>query len=84
MKLYSFDNKFIREAPHVPDNFTGILDWGESKEWWFEGKWHRLDGPAVEYSDGTKFWYIDNKCINCNTNEEFKLLVDIMKLKGLL
>ena len=21
------------------------------------GKCHRLDGPAVEYSDGTKYWY---------------------------
>jgi hypothetical protein len=26
---------------------------------WFnkEGKYHRLDGPAIEYSDGDKAWY---------------------------
>jgi len=22
---------------------------------------HRLDGPAVEYADGRKFWYVDGK-----------------------
>jgi hypothetical protein len=21
------------------------------------GKWHRLDGPAIEYSNGTKYWF---------------------------
>ena len=23
--------------------------------------YHRLDGPAVEYQDGTKCWYVDDK-----------------------
>jgi hypothetical protein len=23
---------------------------------------HRLDGPAVEYADGDKWWYVDGKC----------------------
>jgi len=22
---------------------------------------HRLDGPAIEYADGDKFWYVDGK-----------------------
>jgi hypothetical protein len=22
-----------------------------------DNEYHRLDGPAIEYSDGTKFWY---------------------------
>jgi len=22
---------------------------------------HRLDGPAVEYANGNKFWYVDDK-----------------------
>ena len=26
-------------------------------EWYFEGKLHREDGPAVEYSNGSKCWY---------------------------
>jgi len=32
------------------------------KSWYnSNGKLHREDGPAVEYSDGTKKWYIDGK-----------------------
>ena len=27
-----------------------------------EGKLHRLDGPAFEYSDGSKLWYINGIC----------------------
>jgi hypothetical protein len=25
------------------------------------GRFHREDGPAVEYDDGTKFWYLNDK-----------------------
>ena len=27
--------------------------------YWYndEGQLHRLDGPAMEYADGTKYWY---------------------------
>jgi hypothetical protein len=28
-----------------------------SKEWYLNNKLHREDGPAVEYTDGTKLWY---------------------------
>jgi len=31
------------------------------KEWYQNGKLHRLDGPAYEGSDGYKEWYIDGK-----------------------
>jgi len=27
--------------------------------WYQNGKCHRLDGPAVEYANGTKYWYIE-------------------------
>ena len=27
----------------------------------FKGKFHRIDGPAIEYANGTKEWYIDDK-----------------------
>ena len=23
---------------------------------------HRTDGPAIEYDDGTKFWWVNGKC----------------------
>ena len=31
------------------------------KEWYLNGKYHREDGPAVEYADGSKFWYLNGK-----------------------
>ena len=30
-------------------------------EWRIEGKLHREDGPAIEYTNGGKTWYIDGK-----------------------
>jgi hypothetical protein len=31
------------------------------KYWFLNGKLHREDGPAVEYSDGCASWYLNNK-----------------------
>ena len=31
------------------------------KEWYLNGKLHREDGPAIEYSDGGKEWYLNGK-----------------------
>lgn len=32
------------------------------KEWLLpNGELHREDGPAIEYSDGDKYWYINGK-----------------------
>jgi len=51
------------------------------KEWCSNGKLHRLDGPAVECTDGSKVWWVDGKRI---TEQEHKLLYDLLRLKGLL
>ena len=33
----------------------------DSKYWELSnGKFHREDGPAIEYFDGDKFWYLNN------------------------
>ena len=29
--------------------------------WRLNGEYHREDGPACEYSGGTKFWYVNGK-----------------------
>jgi hypothetical protein len=31
------------------------------KEWRLNGKYHREDGPAVEYPGGTKQWWLNDK-----------------------
>jgi hypothetical protein len=46
----------------IPNNFTGIAEYSFGrKEWYQEGKKHRIDGPAVECFDGTKYWFIEGK-----------------------
>lgn len=35
-----------------------------STAWYFEGKLHRIDGPAVECSDGYKEYYLNGKLQN--------------------
>ncbi len=32
-----------------------------NKYWLFNNKLHREDGPAVEYADGTKQWYLNGE-----------------------
>ena len=37
---------------------------GTGDRFWFKpgtDKYHRLDGPACEYTDGTKRWFLDGK-----------------------
>jgi hypothetical protein len=31
------------------------------KEWYLNGKFHREDGPAIEYITGSKLWYLNGK-----------------------
>jgi hypothetical protein len=32
-----------------------------TKRWYLNGKLHREDGPAVEYTHGDKFWYFNGE-----------------------
>ena len=36
--------------------------------WYLNGKYHREDGPACEFSDGYKYWYLNGERL---TEEEF-------------
>lgn len=52
------------------------------KLWYFNGQRHRVDGPACEYPDGTKRYFIyENEIEN---EDAYNLLVNMMKLKGLM
>jgi hypothetical protein len=31
-----------------------------TKRWFLNGKYHREDGPAVEYANGSKEWYLND------------------------
>ena len=38
-----------------------IIDEYGTKQWYANGKRHRLDGPAIELADGTKSWYVNDQ-----------------------
>ena len=38
-------------------NCNGVKYW--CKYWYLNGKLHRVDGPAVEWSSGSKMWYLN-------------------------
>lgn len=49
-----------------------------SKRWYKNGRLHREDGPAIEYSSGAKEWWLNNKHYGYNskfTNESWKKFV---------
>ena len=37
-----------------------VDDYG-TKRWFLNGKFHREDGPAIEYADGTKSWFLNDR-----------------------
>ena len=46
----------------VPQNYTGIVEWPYgTKQWYLNGKWHRMDGPAIEHADSSKEWFLNGE-----------------------
>jgi len=39
--------KLITESDIIPENFTGIVEYGGYRYWFRYGRCHREDGPAV-------------------------------------
>lgn len=35
-----------------------------TKNWYFKGLIHREDGPALEFSNGYKAWYLNGRCLD--------------------
>ena len=48
-----------------------LIDEFGNKRWYSNGKLHREDGPAVEWYDGGKVWYLNGQKY---TKEEYALL----------
>jgi uncharacterized protein YlzI (FlbEa/FlbD family) len=81
MKLIHSDGK-IEEKDLIPDNFTGIVEYRDrTKEWYQDGKRHRLDGPAVEWSSEFESYYINGKCFL--TQKSWQEEVDKINKKSL-
>lgn len=63
-----------------PEGMAGITDFVEGKEWYLNGKLHRLDGPARAWG-ANKQYYIYGKYIRDKT--AFQLLANMLQLKDL-
>jgi len=48
-------------SPNFIDNglYIGLVVEHGDKYWYLNGKQHRVDGPAVEWADGSIFWYLN-------------------------
>ena len=44
-------------------------------QWLLNGKYHREDGPAIEYPDGSKTWWLNNE----QYTEEVYVMIQFMK-----
>jgi hypothetical protein len=49
------------------------IDKAGNKEWYLNKTYHRIDGPAIEYIDGIKSWYLNGVKYK-NRSEWFKAL----------
>lgn len=48
------------------------------KFWFFNGKSHRLDGPASEFGDGGKEWFYCGIFIPCKSQYEFEKYIKLL------
>ena len=54
--------------------------YSDRTEWCNEnGRLHREDGPAIEYTDGSKQWYLNEEEL---TEREFNKQIQQLKLKN--
>ena len=64
--------KISRAKRHPNKNFTGIwINKFGRKHWLKNGKYHREDGPAIEWPNGEKFWYKNGIYFNMKIIELF-------------
>ena len=72
---YHYKAYYYNDLLHRDDDLPTVEYKDGTKEWYQNGKRHRLDGAAVEYSDGTKAWIINEKYYS---EEEHKRIVNFL------
>lgn len=52
----------VESWDEVPKNYTGIVEFGKGHTYWLlNRKFHRVDGPAIEYIDGHVAWFLNDE-----------------------
>ena len=80
MKLNKFGDKewHNKNGQYHREDGPAIEYANGSKEWWVNGIRHREDGPAIEYTDGFGFWHYHGKWIECQSQEEFERIIQLI------
>jgi hypothetical protein len=72
----------IIPSSEFPVNYTGIVEQSNGDLiWYYKGKVHREDGPAIDYPNGYKAWYLNG--IKYSQEEWFEMLSDEDKLEAI-
>ena len=69
------DTCYIDFGEKLPPLATGHFVFPDCEEWWLNGQYHRLDGPAFSSAYGRKEWWINGvhkKTIFQNGKVSFK------------
>ncbi len=66
----------------IPNNFTGIVEWKNGNKIWLkDDKYHREDGPAIVWNNGTIQWWLNNKIVWSSENDSLDLTICIILSK---
>jgi hypothetical protein len=64
---------------HRKDDLPAIERANGDKEWWCDGKRHRILGPAIERADGSKAWWLDGKELTTEQIAERQMVIGIVE-----
>ena len=80
MEAIKVDEWFEYIARHL--DFTGCLIDKDNHIAWFKiGKFHREDGPACEWYDGDKWWYLNG---DYKSEQQWKIATRKIKIERVL
>ena len=57
----------VVESDSTPTKYGNRTVWHNAA-----GQRHRLDGPALEWASGSKQWFVDDKCVPVDNQQEFE------------
>ena len=85
------ESYYVDGIRHREDRPAYISYWNSGsvcvEKYIYNGMHHRLDGPAIIYYYQNKYeikkclYYINDRLIECNSDEEFKKIVKLMMFK---
>lgn len=58
---YASSLRHCRHGAYHRENSPSYIIINGTVMWCMNGKLHRLDGPAIEYSDGRNEWWVEDK-----------------------